>query len=198
MGAGAPILRSERLELTPVAEGDRAALQALLSLEPVRRYLLDGNLLGPEWIASVVVDSRDDFARRGVGLWAARRRGDPSLVGLVGFRDFYDPPVEELLFALHPESWGQGLATEMAGVAIAHAFVAAGRERVRASTDVPNQASLAVLLRLGMREIGREPAPAGFKWEQIHCEVERVDWERSLRQREGTKERGAPPGAGRG
>jgi hypothetical protein len=27
--------------------------------------------------------------------------GNPTLVGLVGFRDFYEPPVEELLFALH-------------------------------------------------------------------------------------------------
>lgn len=177
MGAGAPILRSQRLEMAPVTEGDREPLQALLTLEPVRRYLLDGEVPNDAWFASLVVDSRDDFERRGLGLWAARRPGDPALVGMVGFRDFYDPPVEELLYALHPDAWGQGLATEMAGAAIEHAFVAAGRERVRASTDLPNRASLAVLLRLGMRETGREPPPPTFKWEQIHCEIERADWE---------------------
>jgi len=177
MGTGAAILRSERLELTPIAEGDREPLLALLRLEPVRHYLLDGHVPNAAWIASVVADSRDDFARRGLGLWAARRPGDPSLVGLVGFRDFYDPPVEELLFALHPDAWGQGLATEMARGVIAHAFASAGRERVRASSDLPNRASLAVLLRLGMREIGREPAPPGFKWEQIHYAIERDAWE---------------------
>jgi ribosomal-protein-alanine N-acetyltransferase len=177
MGTGAAILRSERLGLTPIAEGDREPLLDLLRLEPVRHYLLDGHVPDAAWIASVVVDSRDDFARRGLGLWAARRPADPSLVGLVGFRDFYDPPVEELLFALRPDAWGQGLATEMAGAAIAHAFASAGRERVRASSDLPNRASLAVLRRLGMGVIGREPAPPGFKWEQIHYAIERVAWE---------------------
>jgi ribosomal-protein-alanine N-acetyltransferase len=170
--------------MRPVGDGDREPLRALLSLEPVYRYLLDGNPPESDWIATVVIDSREDFARRSLGLWAARRPGNSTLVGLVGFRDFYDPPVEELLHALHPDLWGQGLATEMASAAIDHAFARAGRERVRASTDLPNRASLAVLLRLGMREIGREPAPAGFKWEQIHCEIERADWERNAGQRE--------------
>jgi RimJ/RimL family protein N-acetyltransferase len=184
-------LRSQRLEMTPIGDGDRELLQALLSLEPIYRYLLDGSPPEPEWIASVVVDSRDDFARRGLGLWAARRLGDPALVGLVGFRDFYDPPVEELLYALHPDRWGQGLATEMATAAISHAFDVAGRERVCASADLPNRDSLAVMLRLGMRETGREPAPPGFKWEQIHCEIERADWERTLRRGKGRQGRGA-------
>jgi ribosomal-protein-alanine N-acetyltransferase len=178
MSASVPILRSERLQMTPIGDGDREPLRALLSLEPVYRYLLDGSPPEAAWVASVVVDSRDDFARRGLGLWGARQPGDPTLVGLVGFRDFYDPPVEELMYALHPDLWGQGIASEMASAAMEHAFVGAGRQRVRASTDLPNRDSLLVMLRLGMSEIGREPAPPGFKWEQIHCEIARADWER--------------------
>lgn len=188
MSASAPTLRNERLEMTPIGDGDREPLQALLSLEPVYRYLLDGNPPEAAWVASVVADSSGDFATRGLGLWAARQPGDPALVGLVGFRDFYDPPVEELIYALHPYLWGQGMASEMARAAIEHAFVVAGRERVRASTDLPNRDSLAVMLRLGMRETGREPAPPGFKWEQIHCEIARADWQRGAGRptREGT------------
>jgi ribosomal-protein-alanine N-acetyltransferase len=184
MRAGGPILRSERLEMTPIGDADREPLQTLLSLEPVYRYLLDGNPPDPTWIATVVTDSQEDFVRRSLGLWAARWPGNSTLAGLVGFRDFYDPPVEELLYALHPDLWGKGLATEMASAAIEHAFGGAGRECVRASTDLPNRASLAVLFRLGMRETGREPAPAGFKWEQIHCSIERTDWGRNAGRRE--------------
>ena len=177
MSASTPILRSDRLEMTPIGDVDREPLRALLSLEPVYRYLLDGEPPEAAWVASVVADSRDDFARRGLGLWASRQPGDPALIGLVGYRDFYDPPVEELLYALHPDLWGRGMASEMASAAIEHAFVAAGRDRVRASTDLPNRDSLAVMLRLGFRETGREPAPPGFKWEQIHCEISRAEWE---------------------
>jgi RimJ/RimL family protein N-acetyltransferase len=161
MGTGAAILRSERLELTPIAEGDREPLLALLRLEPVRHYLLDGHVPDAAWIASVVANSRDDFARRGLGLWAARRPGDPSLVGLVGFRDFYDPPVEELLFALHPDAWGQGLAPEMARAASR----TPSHRRARAHATAPTfRAGVARrLLRLGMREIRREPRRRSFK-----------------------------------
>jgi RimJ/RimL family protein N-acetyltransferase len=188
MSASVPILRSERLEMTPLGDGDREPLRALLSLELVYRYLLDGSPPETAWVASVVADSRVDFARRGLGLWAARQPGDPALIGLVGFRDFYDPPIEELMYALHPDLWGRGMASEMARAAIEHAFVAAGRERVCASTDLPNRESLAVMLRLGFRETGREPAPPGFKWEQIHCEIARADWQRGAARpvREGT------------
>jgi RimJ/RimL family protein N-acetyltransferase len=188
MSASAPTLRSERLEMSPIGDGDREPLRALLSLEPVYRYLLDGSPPQAAWVASIVADSRDGFARRGLGLWAARRPGDPALIGLVGFRDFYDPPVEGLIYALHPDLWGRGVASEMARAAVDHAFTAAGRERVRASTDLPNRDSLAVMRRLGMRETGREPAPPGSRREQVHCEIERSAWECQLRHpgREGT------------
>ena len=122
----APILTTSRLALHPLQDPDSPALLALLSLEPVRRYLLDGEVPDAAWIAAVVSDSHADFSRKGLGLWGARRADGPSLVGLVGFRDFHEPPVEELLFALHPDAWGSGLAKEMAEAAIAHAFTAAG------------------------------------------------------------------------
>ena len=172
-----PTLRSRRLELTPIAQGDRGALLELLSLEPVRRYLLDGNVPEAEWVASLVVDSDRGFERGGLGLWAARRPREPRLAGLVGFREFYEPPVEELLYALHPDFWGQGLATEMAAAAIDHAFGATSRQLVRASTDLPNTASLEVMRRLGMQETGREPASADGRWDQVHCAIERGAWQ---------------------
>ncbi len=169
-------IQTERLELAVLDDGDVDELTAMFSLEPVRRYLLDGNPPERDWVASLAADSQHDFARRGLGLWIVRRRGAAELVGLVGFRDFYDPPVEELIYALHPDAWGQGIATEMSRAAIDRAFDEAGRERVRASTDAPNEASLAVMRRLGMRETGREPAPEGSVWEQVHCEVTREAW----------------------
>jgi len=56
----------------------------------------------------------------------------------------------ELLFGLSPTHWGQGFATEAAEAVIRYAFETLGVTLVHASTDVPNQASVRVMERLGM------------------------------------------------
>ncbi len=173
-----PKLISERLTLEPLCPGDAHTLRALLSLEPVRRYLLDGKAPEPELVRSFIDDSIRDFKKTGLGLWAARREGGRALLGLAGFRDVYTPPQRELLFAVHPGVFGMGYAPEMARAVLRHAFESAGQDRVRASTDLPNLASMAVLRKLGMRETGREAAPPGCIWEQVHFALEREEWER--------------------
>ncbi len=175
--AAAATLRTERLVLAPVDDTDVDPLCALLGREPVYRYLLDGEPAGRDWMATVVADSRTDFARRGLGFWTVREPEGPdpdAAVGLVGFRDFYDPPCEEVLYALRDDRWGRGLATEMARAAIDHAFDL-GRDVVRAGADVPNTASQAVLARLGFRETHRDHPP-GCRWEQIHYALPRAAW----------------------
>jgi ribosomal-protein-alanine N-acetyltransferase len=168
-------LETERLRLDPLNESDIDPLHAVLREEGVRRYLLDGEEVERDWVAEVVGDSVDDFASKGLGLWAIRKRDAPRLLGMTGYRSFFEPPVEELLYALHPDAWGQGIAGEAAGAAIAHAFEVAGRERIRASTDEPNEASLRLMLLMGFVETRRDQ-PAECKWEQIHCTLERAKW----------------------
>ncbi len=78
-----PVLRTERLQLQPLSAGDLDALRALLSLEPVRRFLPDGRAPNAAWAAAVVVDSSADL-RRELGFWSARTRGQDALCGLPG------------------------------------------------------------------------------------------------------------------
>ena len=173
----APILSSERLVLSPLSTADREPLLGLFSKEPVNRYLLDGRVPEADWVAEVVADSQADFLRRGLGFWTARRReqptGDaPGWCGLVGYRDFHDPPVEELVYALDPGAWGVGLASEMVAVVIEYAFEV-GRDRVRASVDLPNEGSLRLLRRLGFRQTHREARSSDQPWDQLHWELVR-------------------------
>lgn len=161
-------LTTERLALAPVATADAPQLHRLLADPDVRHYLTDGKDLGLPWVEELVVASNEAFETIGVGLWAARRRGEAEIVGLAGFAHFFDPPVLELLYALQPAAWGAGIATEMARAAI-DAGRAAGLGDIRASADAPNSASLAVMARLGFEEVSREPAdPPNTIWEQVH------------------------------
>ena len=63
----------------------------------------------------------------------------------------------EIGWHLHPESWGNGYATEAATTVLAAGF-AAGLTRVVAVTNPANTASQAVCARIGMRHLGRTEA----------------------------------------
>ena len=149
------VIASARLVLRPVHMAEAAELHALLVHEDVSRYLTDGCAMSRAWVEGIIRESAVSFVQGSLGLWSARKHGVQLLIGLTGFRDFYTPPVLELFYAVWPSHWHRSFATEMAQAVIDYAFGHAGLPAVRASTDAPNQASLRVLERLGMRSHGR-------------------------------------------
>ncbi len=178
------VIETARLVLRPVRAAEAADLHALLVHKDVRRYLTDGVAMSLAWVEGIIRDSETSFATRGLGLWAVREHGALPLMGLTGFRDFYDPPVLELLYALQPSHWHRGFATEMARAAIDYAFTHAGLSAVRASADEPNQASIRVMERLGLRPHGRTPQADSERlcWDQLHFIVSREAWQSSRYQ----------------
>lgn len=113
------------------------------------------------------------YGDRAVVLKETRR-----LVGSVGFvpclapfgqlpsfeRTPYRTPELGLFYALVPEHWGKGFATEAARAMVAYAFNELRVRRVVATTEHDNVRSIAVMRRLGMR-ILRNPfdEPAWFQ-----------------------------------
>jgi ribosomal-protein-alanine N-acetyltransferase len=166
-------LLTERLELTPIAPAETDELLALFHDEQVLRYMADGKRVERELIERWVRDSKRDFAERGVGLFAARERDAAPIVGVTGFRDFYAPPVFELIWALLPRAWGRGYAVEMARAMLEAGFTTGGLECIQASTDAPNEASIRVMERLGMQFHSRD---ASDPWDQVHYRLERARW----------------------
>ena len=173
------VIESARLVLRPMHMAEAAELHALLAHEDVRRYLTDGLAMSHDWVEGIIHESAVSFVERGIGLWSARERGAHLIIGITGFRDFYNPPVLELLYALRPSHWHRAFATEMAQAAIDYAFRHAGLREVRASTDAPNQASLRVIERLGMRPHGRTAQADAelIRWDQLHFIVSRAEWQ---------------------
>ena len=85
---------------------------------------------------------------------------DDRLLGLVGLTGI-DPVRRsaELAYWVHPDARGRGVATEATRLALRHALLpddegGLGLVRVTARAAVGNDASLAVLRRLGMRHVG--------------------------------------------
>jgi [ribosomal protein S5]-alanine N-acetyltransferase len=142
-----------RTVLQPFVEADEDELLVLFREPAVRRYLLDDEQVSAEWVRAETASSRARFDADGTGLWAIRVAGQHSIAGFAGFREFYDPPQLQLLYGLLPRFWGRGLATEAARAVCDYARRELGLTEIKASTDIANEASARVLLRLGMRKV---------------------------------------------
>jgi RimJ/RimL family protein N-acetyltransferase len=89
------------------------------------------------------------------GRWAVERRADGVVAGTVILVQLPDGDGElEVGWHLHPDSWGQGLASEAARGVLDRAS-RRGVEEVFAVVRPDNAASIAVCRRLGMAELGR-------------------------------------------
>ena len=89
------------------------------------------------------------------GRWAIERKSDGVVAGTAIFVKLPDGDGEyEVGWHLHPDSWGQGYATEAGRGAVERAF-ARGLPEVFAVVRPDNAASIAVCRRLGMQELGR-------------------------------------------
>jgi ribosomal-protein-alanine N-acetyltransferase len=139
------------LVLRPIDEADVVDVRHIWNAPDVRRFLFDDQCVSPERVALMLAASRAGFESRTFGIWVARVRGDDAPIGTGGFWPFHDPDVAEIFWALVPEHWGRGLATEMSRALIRWGFDELGLPCIRASMDAPNVASLAVAERLGMR-----------------------------------------------
>jgi len=148
-----PELHTSRLHLRPAAAADLEALHRLWSDPDVRRHLFDDLTISLDEARSLLERSDAGFEERGLGLWCANECSGEALVGFAGFLHSEDEP--ELVYGLRRSQRGRGLATEAARRVIEHAFANPAMDRVVASVDEPNQASLRVLERLGMRRTRR-------------------------------------------
>lgn len=144
---------TERMTLRPYASDDLAAFTDLHGREDVTRYL--------PW------DTRDDDAARAAleRHLVLRLDKDGDGVTLAGVDHESGRLVGEFVlilrsarhrgaelgYALHPDFWGRGLATEGAAAMLQVAFDALQVHRVVGRIDTTNTASAAVLERLGMR-----------------------------------------------
>jgi RimJ/RimL family protein N-acetyltransferase len=152
-------LQTERLVLRPLVAEDAPAIHRISNKPAVRRYLWDDAPVTSAQIEDVVAQSVRMFSEHGVGLFGVRLRDSAELVGFCGFGHTRDGPQEiELIYALLPELWGRGLATEASRACLRYAFAHARLDRVVAGADPPNTASLRVIEKLGMKAVG-EIAP---------------------------------------
>ena len=152
------LIETRRLRLRPSSLSDVDELHQLWTDPGVRQYLWDDEVIPRERAESVIKTSLDLFAERGLGLWAIMQKSGDELIGFCGFWFFHEPPKLELLYAIAPAYWNRGLASEAAEAMMRYGFEKLSLERIEASTDAANLASVRVMEKAGMSFWKREMA----------------------------------------
>ncbi len=91
--------------------------------------------------------------------WALRRRDDDACIGTMQATVVGGGTRAWIAYVLAPDAWGRGYATEAAAWLVGELPRRyENLERLGASVDARNAASIRVLDRLGFRHIGTEPS----------------------------------------
>ncbi len=154
-GSTRPVeLRSDRLELRRLETAESDFVLSLYASAQVTRTLL--RIQRP-----LSMDEAREFCRpaaaTGDHRLVAARRGDGSLIALGTVRTHVEAPgVASIGYSVLPAFWGQGMATDLAGLLVKFAVAGLGACEVRATTLDDNPASARVLEKLGftVREAG--------------------------------------------
>lgn len=112
-----------------------------------------GGLRSEDESAAMLSQALEHWERHGFGLWTLRLPEARRYVGRGGLRQLRVGGNEEveIAYALLPEYWGRGLATEVAAASARVAFQELGRSELVAFTLPANHASRRVMEKVGFR-----------------------------------------------
>ncbi len=139
----------EAWRLKRVSTHDTERLHTLMGVPEVYRYLTDGVALTRYRVEQWIALAHHDGAANGLGLWMLESQHG-ILAGGVELKTYNLPRSAELSYFLHPQFWGQGLATRMSWTVMQWAFEGGYFDQIIAGADAPNTASVSVMRRLGM------------------------------------------------
>ncbi|MER5253272.1 MULTISPECIES: GNAT family N-acetyltransferase [unclassified Streptomyces] len=147
-----PVLRSERLSLSPYVAADEEQFVSLLQDEAVGRWFGDGMQSVEQTHALFRRIFGLVYAENQFPVWAVRHEGR-----YVGHAEIKPSPESwldghEIVYGLFRGSWGKGLGTELARLLTAYGHETLALSEVHATVDAENIASLTVLKRLGFTQ----------------------------------------------
>lgn len=147
-----PTLLTERLILRPMEDADLDAFCEMMDRQEVRAslHVPPGFSRADAWRA--IAQWRGQWELRGSGHWSLEERATGRWIGRAGLHrpEVDDWPGLEVGWALHPEEWGKGYATEAGSAAIAYAFEVMLVDEVWSVILPENHRSQAVASRLGL------------------------------------------------
>jgi RimJ/RimL family protein N-acetyltransferase len=166
------LLQTERLTLRPLVSADTEAYAAMRYHPDVARWLPPASG-DPADLARLTIERfAAAWQDRHHAPWGVFREG--RLIGHGGLNHVPEFERTEVLWALHPDAWGNGYATEVGRAALAYGFDTLQLDLIFAITLPDNHASQAVMKRIGLT-YRRRVEYKGFK-DVVWFDIDRAAW----------------------
>ena len=169
-------IRTARLVLKPLVPVNAADYAAMRYHPEVTKWLLPLQGNDPvEAARGTIGRFAEQWSERGYSPWAVWHEG--RLIGHCGLNHVPELEGTEVLWALHPDFWGGGYATEAARASLEFGFETIGLPAIFAITKLDNVASQAVVKRLGL-VYRKNVTYRGF--EARYFDIDREAWQRTV------------------
>jgi [ribosomal protein S5]-alanine N-acetyltransferase len=146
------IAETDRVVVRSLAPADLDAFAAVTGDPELMRYVGDGTTLSRTETAGWIGTTARNQLRDGWTTWAVADRATGALIGYAGLVHG-DADAIEVTYVLARQWWGHGLAGEIVGALVDHAFRVRGLTELRATIDPGNVASRRVVEKAGFRAV---------------------------------------------
>ncbi len=146
------MIETQRLRLRRITDADAAFILELLNEPAYIRNIGDRGLRTLDDARRYIeVRLAPDYEKRGFGLYAVEPRAGGAPLGISGLVKRESLQDVDIGYAFLQRHWGQGYALEAAQAVLRHARDDIGLKRLVAITAPDNEASMALLRKIGMR-----------------------------------------------
>jgi len=142
------------LEIRRFREADIEPYIQIMTNPAVTKYLADGKDKTPESVKEMLARFEAVWDEQGFGVFAVAETASGNIIGHCGFLPMKDSV--ELLYAFDTSVWGKGYATEAGQAVLDNAKKRFGWTEIHAITWPQNEASSAVLKKLGFSNAGQQ------------------------------------------
>ena len=150
-----PILETERLIFRELTEYDALDIFNCFSNEDVLRYYGQNPLTSIDQVKHIVRNFSKNYNEKRSIKWGIEMKGTAGIIGTIGFQEWSpEHKRADISYALFPEHWGNGFATEAVSKVISYGFKELGLMRIGAVVFVENKASNKLLIKLGFVKEG--------------------------------------------
>jgi RimJ/RimL family protein N-acetyltransferase len=147
------VVRTERLLLRPISPDDAEVLADLYADPEVTRFVRALDLEGTRAQIDRFVD---EWATRGIGIFAVVDPGTGEFLGRSGVKYWPEFDFTEAGWVLRRDLWGRGYGTEVGRASLDYAFAHTDLDLVAAIIAKGNDASVRVARKLGMAPLRDE------------------------------------------
>jgi len=150
-----PLFETERLVLRELVEDDAQYILNCFSNDEVLRYYGQKPLTSIEQVKHIIGNFSRSFEEKSGVKWGIELKETGTVIGTIGFQEWsLEHKRANISYALFPENWGKGYASEAIEQVISYCFQELGLERIGAVVFIENEASNNLLTKIGFQKEG--------------------------------------------